>query len=136
MNGELDPEKAAELYEEVLRSFFGEKPQFDFNLLGLGTNGHTASLFPHTEVLKEKKRWVVGYYVDEVKMSRLTLTAPAINESQFILFLVSGKEKAGVVDEVINGARDPERLPAQLIQPESGRVTWLLDKPAALALEK
>ena len=129
---ELGPQKAAEAYEKTLRQFFpGDAwPQIDFNLLGLGENGHTASLFPHTKLLHENKRWVAAECIEEVHMDRITMTAPAINHSRQIVFFISGASKADVVKEVKEGPRDPERLPAQLIKPEGGSLLWLLDKDA------
>jgi 6-phosphogluconolactonase len=129
------PEKVAADYERTLREFFpgaaSDWPQIDLNLLGLGENGHTASLFPHTPVLHDDKHWVAGLYIEEVKMERITMTTPAINHSRNIVFLVSGASKAQVVHDILHGPRDPERLPAQLIQAEAGSVIWLLDRPAA-----
>lgn len=128
-----DPQKVAADYERTLREFFpgAAWPQLDLNLLGLGENGHTASLFPHTPVLHENKKWVAGLYIEEVKMERITMTVPAINHSRNIAFFVAGGSKAQVVNDIIHGARDPERLPAQLIQAEAGNLIWLLDRPAA-----
>ena len=100
-------------------------------LLGLGENGHTASLFPHCPALNETKRLVVADWVEEVKAHRLTMTAPLINAARQIVFLVSGAAKAQVLQDVLNGARQPENLPAQLISPGSGKLTWMADKDAA-----
>lgn len=131
---------AAVAYERDIISFFalapGNFPRFDLSLLGLGTNGHTASLFPYSKVLHETSRLVVADYVDEVKQSRITLTVPAINQSRDILFLVTGAEKASIVKEVLFGPVDTERLPAQLIRASSGNSTWLLDRAAASQLPK
>lgn len=131
-----DPQKVAADYERTLREFFPGSawPQLDLNLLGLGENGHTASLFPHTSVLHDRANWVAGLYIEEVKMDRITMTVPAINHSRNIAFFVAGESKAEVVRDILHGARDPERLPAQLIQAEAGTVTWLLDRPAARLL--
>jgi len=119
----------------VLASYFGAEPiRFDFVLLGLGTNGHTASLFPGTPVLNETKRQAEEVYVAELDMWRVTLTAPVLNAAAIAAFLVSGADKADVVREIIRGPRDPDRLPAQLIRPESGEAVWLLDAPAAARL--
>lgn len=131
---------AAAAYERDIVSFFGlaagEFPKFDLILLGLGTNGHTASLFPHSKSLHESSRIVVSDYVDEVKQSRITLTAPAINSARDILFLANGSEKATVVKEILFGTPDTERLPAQLIHPVPGSTTWLLDRASAAQLPK
>ncbi len=130
-----DPREAARRYEALLRNFFtGGEPRFDLILLGLGENGHTASLFPGAAVLAEAARWVAEVYVAEPDLHRLTLTAPFINRAATVAFLVAGAAKAAVVREVIAGPRDPRRLPAQLIRPEPGELHWLLDKGAAGAL--
>ena len=141
------PADAARAYEETLRATFSQRstrgtstknaveyPRFDLVLLGLGTNGHTASLFPHTQVLQETTRWVAAEYVEEVKMNRITLTAPAINAAENIHFLVAGSDKAATVHQVLNGEYRPEELPAQLIRPSSGHIVWLLDRDAASQL--
>ena len=138
---ELENADAAALaYEHELMSFFslaaGEFPRFDLILLGLGTNGHTASLFPYSKVLHENSRLVVADYVEEVKQSRITLTVPTINNARDILFLVTGADKASVVKEVLFGPTDTERLPAQLVHANSGSSTWLLDRAAASQLPK
>ncbi|HEV2112715.1 MAG TPA: 6-phosphogluconolactonase [Terriglobales bacterium] len=131
-----DPQKVAADYERTLRELFpgAPWPQIDLNLLGLGENGHTASLFPHTPVLHDDKDWIAGLYIEEVKMERITLTVPAINHSRNIAFFISGASKAQVVHDILHGPRDPERLPAQLIQAEAGNLIWLLDRPAAALL--
>ncbi len=128
------PEEAARSYEQELKDFFNGDPIFDFVLLGLGSNGHTASLFPHRPVLHDQTHWVAADHVDEVGMDRITLTTRALNAARTVAFLVSGADKAEVVLEVVNGPRDPERLPAQLIAPVSGQLRWLLDETAASPL--
>lgn len=126
------PENDALIYEAQLKNIFpGAFPSFDLNLLGLGENGHTASLFPHTEILNEKTRWVKNVYVKEINMDRISLTAPAINSSKQILFLVSGENKSDAVNKILNGERNPEALPAQMINPTNGELFWFLDKAAA-----
>ena len=130
-----DPREAARRYEALLKNFFaGGAPSFDLILLGLGENGHTASLFPGAPVLTEAARWVAEVYVAEQDLYRLTLTAAFINRAATVAFLVDGAAKAAVVREVLQGPRDPSRLPAQLIHPEPGELHWLLDKAAAGAL--
>src|SRR6185503_16968169 len=94
---------------------------------GLGENGHTASLFPHTNILNEKTRWVKEVFVEEEKSFRITRTVPAINASKQIVFLVSGKNKAQTLYDVLNQKQDPQKLPAQLIQ---GEIIWMLDRDA------
>ncbi len=132
-------EAAATAYEREIISFFqsgpGEIPQFDLVLLGLGTNGHTASLFPHSHLLRENTHLVAAEYIDEVKQSRISFTAPLLNAARNVLFLVTGAEKASVTNEVLFGSSDPERLPAQLIHP-AGSEVWLLDLAATAALPK
>ncbi len=131
---------AAAAYEREIISFFqaagGEIPKLDLVLLGLGTNGHTASLFPNSKLLYESYRLVAAEYIDEVKQSRITFTTPLLNAARNVLFLVTGADKASVANEVLFGPPDPERLPAQLIHPTSSSESWLLDRAAAAALPK
>jgi len=134
-----DLDAAARDYEnEIARSFgaqsSGEPPAFDLILLGLGTDGHTASLFPYTPALREIRRWVAPNYIPALKANRLTLTTPILNRAKTILFLVSGIEKAVALQAVLEGPSDPERLPAQLIRPVAGRLLWLIDQAAASRL--
>ncbi len=110
-------------------------PRFDLILLGLGADGHTASLFPHAPARRETARWVIAYFVDKAKKNRITLTAPVINAAENILFLVAGAEKVQAVRAVLRGDYRPDDLPAQLIQPTHGRMVWLLDREAARGLE-
>lgn len=187
IDGTLSPAESATQYEAVLRSFFGsEPPRFDLVFLGLGENGHTASLFPHTPVLNEKSRWVREVNILDVDqllrappdlssllqelerdfeiafspeqqaaiktpadalaaaeqelrkkqqvLERVTMTAPLLNQAALIAFLTAGRGKAKVLGEVIEGAPDPQRLPAQLIRPERGELRWMLDKAATAQL--
>jgi 6-phosphogluconolactonase len=130
------PDTAAREYEQTLREILGQaRASFDLVLLGLGANGHTASLFPHTPALVETLRWCVDVWVPELNATRITLTAPLLNRASNILFLVAGEEKARVVYQVLRGHYDPGLLPAQLIRPEHGKVIWLLDQTAASVLE-
>lgn len=124
--GELAPEDAADDYQARLGALFSGAPSFDLVLLGLGENGHTASLFPHTPALDETERWVVAVR-PAGEEPRITLTAPVINTAQTVAFQVSGAKKRAVLREVRHGPRDPARLPAQLIAPESGDLRWLVD---------
>jgi 6-phosphogluconolactonase len=142
IHGEEDPEEAAAAYEKELRTFFGVKatdgsPQlgFDLILLGMGDNGHTASLFPGSPALREKQRWVMAQYVEVVSMWRITLTPVVINAAKNVIFIVSGAEKAEQLHSVIEGPFQPEVLPAQIIRPAAGRLLWLLDKAAAGGLK-
>jgi 6-phosphogluconolactonase len=138
MEGELDPEVAAARYEAVVRAAFGlkgdELPVFDLVLLGMGDDGHTASLFPHTEALHETGRLVVANHVLQKETWRITLTASVINHGREVAFLIEGAGKAQVVHDVFLGAYDPESKPSQLVRPESGQVTLLLDAAAAAQL--
>lgn len=131
-------EEAAAAYERTLRRALqppaGSVPVFDLVLLGLGTNGHTASLFPHTKVLHEADRLVAAEYVEEVESFRITMTARLLNRARILMFLVTGGEKASVLNEVLFGGFDPDRLPAQLVRPDSGDVTWIVDQSAAALL--
>ena len=134
--GEMDPKAAAAEYETELRAFFaGEAfPHFDMVLLGLGGDGHTASLFPGAEAVNERERWVVGQYVEKLAAWRLTLTPPAINVAREVTFLVSGEAKAAILHQVLAATYEPERLPAQVVRPVAGRVVWLVDEAAAAQL--
>ncbi|MGA3343950.1 MAG: 6-phosphogluconolactonase [Terracidiphilus sp.] len=138
IEGELEPEAAAVRYEEELRSSFhldgAGSPRFDLVALGLGSDGHTASLFPHSQAIHETNRLVVANRVPQTGASRVTLTWPMINRARSVFFLVSGQEKASVLKEVLTGPHDPERLPSQLIWPSSGILTLILDKAAAALL--
>jgi 6-phosphogluconolactonase len=127
-----NPQQAAQAYEDELREFFStQNPNFHLLLLGLGSNGHTASLFPHTSVLNEQKRWVSEVYVDELGMYRVTFTAPFINQADQVVFLVSGADKAQALEDVLEGSYRPHELPAQLIRPKGEHPTWLVDKAAS-----
>lgn len=136
MHGETVPAAAgAKAYESELKSFFHidkSLPVFDFILLGLGEDGHTASLFPRNEVLKEEDHWVSAPFVDKLNASRLTLTFPVINHARRVLFLVSGTSKASIIHDLFSGEH-PGRLPAQMVQP-AGDLIWLLDHEAASKL--
>jgi len=134
-------------YEALLRGFFSLREAGpDLILLGLGNNGHTASLFPHTLVLIEEESWVAEVLVDTAAGAgttaagadfwRVTLTAPFINTAAIVVFLVTGAAKAEAVEEVVAGAYDPDRLPAQLIRPAHGDLRWYLDEEAAASLSR
>jgi 6-phosphogluconolactonase len=138
MEGELPPDVAAARYESELRNAFrlegAESPRFDLISLGMGPDGHTASLFPHTEALHEMSRLVTANTVPQLNTTRITLTWPVINHARSVFFLIAGEDKADRVHEVFIGPRDPERLPSQLIWPSSGILTLFLDKAAAARL--
>jgi 6-phosphogluconolactonase len=124
-------------YESEMRGFFGdaEWPRLDLVMLGMGDDGHTASLFPGTTALEERRAWVVANWVEKFKTWRITLSAPVINAARHLLFLVTGAGKAERLREVLKGAREPSRLPSQLIQPREGSLEWYVDRAAAARLE-
>ncbi|HPL28084.1 MAG TPA: 6-phosphogluconolactonase [Anaerolineae bacterium] len=129
--------QAAAAYEEELRATFAGKDAcatFDLVLLGLGDDGHTASLFPGSPALREETRWVAATESPD-GLPRVTLTAPFINRAALVAFLVSGAAKAPALLAVLHGPRDPQRRPAQLICPIAGELLWLVDAAAAQLLE-
>ncbi len=129
------PQQAATQYEQELREFFStQNPHFHLVLLGLGKNGHIASLFPHTPVLNEKDRWVSEVFIKRLNMYRVTFTAPFINQASQVVFLVSGLDKARVLERVLEGPYQPRKLPAQLIRPNGTQPIWLVDKAASVKL--
>ncbi len=138
MEGELDPEDGAARYEAEIRNTLklegAETPTFDLILLGLGPDGHTASLFPHTEGLNNMTNIVIANHVPQKDTWRLTLTWPVITQGREVAFLIEGEEKAEMIKTVWAGTYDPETWPAQLIRPASGRLTLLLDRDAAAQL--
>jgi 6-phosphogluconolactonase len=138
IQGELVPEVAAAEYEFDIRRTFrlegAEAPRFDVVVLGMGDDGHTASLFPHTHAIHEMGRLVVANEVPQMNTWRITLTWPVINHAREVFFLIEGAKKAAVLKEVFTGPRDVERLPSQLIWPASGILTLILDKAAAAQL--
>lgn len=147
IRGEDVPAAAAAAYECELRQLFATPDgpprslpgvRFDLVLLGMGDNGHTASLFPGTPALRETgldARWVMAQYVDELTMWRVTLTPVVINAAAEVLFLVSGASKATMLRRVLTGRPQPDLLPAQLIAPQTGNLSWLVDAAAAAELE-
>lgn len=130
---EKDPETAALEYEQTLRKFFGlqpgQFPRFDLVFLGLGPDGHTASLFPGTAALNETSRLVVANWVEKFRTYRLTLTLPVLDHAASVVFLVSGADKASIVHEVLQN--ENANLPSQKVRPVDGRLLWLLDGAAA-----
>jgi len=139
IKGELDPEVAAKQYEAEIRAEFGLEskgadPVFDLVLLGMGDDGHTASLFPHTAALHEEKRIVVANHVPQKETWRVTLTWPVINAGREVAFLIEGGAKTQVLHDVLLGPYDPETHPSQLIRPVSGNLEMLLDRAAAATL--
>jgi 6-phosphogluconolactonase len=129
-------EESAGTYEALLRGFFADDPRFDLMLLGMGADGHTASLFPGTPALAERDRWAVGVCPPTQELCRITLTAPVINSAAVVAFQVSGADKAPALRDVLKGSRDPERLPSQLIHPTNGELIWLVDESAASLLPR
>jgi 6-phosphogluconolactonase len=136
INSELPPAQAAAEYESELRNFFHDQlPIIDLVLLGLGADGHTASLFPHTPALSENRRWVTDVFLKDQEMYRITLTAPLINQANQVVFMVSGEKKSSAVQNVLEGNYLPRFYPAQLIRPTSGNPIWLLDRTAGSKLK-
>jgi 6-phosphogluconolactonase len=135
IRGELPPEEAAKAYEEELRIFFQTEdvPRVDLILLGLGADGHTASLFPWTAALEVHDRWVVANPVPRLGTTRITLTLPVINAARAVIFLVAGEDKAEALREILEGDADPRAYPAKLVQPPSGP-EWMVDQSAASLL--
>ena len=165
MRTDIDPEESAKEYESILKEYFPEVvsyklqaasdltspsaaeglPEarhvsrfttFDLVLLGLGDNAHTLSLFPGEEVIHEKDRWVRSVFVKEINMQRITLTAPVVNLSKRIAFLVSGQDKADAVSHILSDNYDPDLYPAQVIKPFNGELYWFLDEVAAMRVKK
>jgi 6-phosphogluconolactonase len=138
MRTELPPPEAADKYEQELRATFiiaeGALPRFDFNLLGMGPDGHTASLFPHTVALTETKRLVVANEVPQLETTRITLTAPVFNAAATTIFMIAGADKADALQAVLRGPTNPDEYPSQLIAPTDGELLYLLDRAAAAKL--
>jgi 6-phosphogluconolactonase len=133
-----DAAAAAGAYEQVMRKFFetapGAFPRFDVILLGMGPDGHTASLFPETAALKEKSRWVVANWVEKLQTYRITLTLPVLNQARLVAFLISGTDKAAALHEVLEGKGPAEKYPSKLVQPRDGKLIWFVDRAASSEL--
>jgi len=127
------PDQGAGEYEKEMKKFFGESgsPVFDLVLLGVGEDGHTASLFPGSDLIQERSRLVAPVYLGEPKKDRITLTLPVLNQARHILFLVAGHSKAEVVRAILGKEGHQEGYPAGLVHPVRGQVTWLIDEEAA-----
>lgn len=129
------PSEAAKVYAEELKLFFAlrgeEWPRFDLILLGMGPDGHTASLFPGTLAVRETSALVVSPWVDKLKSYRITLTPPVLNHAANILFFVAGADKAAALHEVLEGKYQPDLYPAQIVRPVNGTLTWMVDRAAA-----
>jgi 6-phosphogluconolactonase len=133
MRGEIDANEAAKEYGLMLKERFGDGG-LDLVLLGMGDDGHTLSIFPGQPAIDEKEHRVVGYFAENSstgKSWRITMTAPFVNKSRNIIVMLAGASKAARLKEVLEGPRDPHRLPIQLIQPVDGKMTWLIDVAAA-----
>lgn len=132
------PDQAAANYESMIRNFFGVAtgtvPRFDLILLGLGDDGHTASLFPHSPALEEQRDLVVANFVEKFKTYRITFTPLLINEAASVLFVISGSAKSDALKEVLKGEYRPKLFPSQLIQPTNGELRFLVDRDAAALL--
>jgi 6-phosphogluconolactonase len=141
MQGENpDVDSAAAHYAQELNEVFtvgqGALPRFDLVDLGMGDDGHTLSLFPGTQALQEREKWVTANWVEKFHTNRITLTAPVVNNAALVAFLAPGAGKASRLKEVIEGPKETTRLPSQLIQPEVGRLLWIIDKAAAADLSQ
>jgi 6-phosphogluconolactonase len=140
--GSEDPDaaKAADNYEKEICGFFqlesGRLPQFNCVLLGMGSDGHTASLFPGTDALRETTRLAVANWVEDQRAFRITLTIPVLNNAELVIFLVSGQQKAQTLKQVFQGSPSSEPLPARRIRPCHGRLLWIVDRAAAGGLTK
>lgn len=135
MRGEDEPVEAARAYAGILAKEFEENPpRFDLVLLGMGEDGHTASLFPGSQALDDAGQLVAAPYVAKLKAHRLTLTFRTINAARTVMFLVSGEAKAEVLSRVLEGERDARRYPSQGVEPEAGELVWLVDEAAAKSL--
>ncbi len=135
---EKDPQRAAEMYEKTLQSFFhlkpGQLPRFDLMLLGMGPDGHTASLFPGTSALKVRDRLVVANWVEKFQANRITFTFPVLNQSACDLYLVVEESKASALRQVLEQDGDP--VPAKMVQPDDGELLWFVDRAATVALAR
>ncbi len=137
-DGSQPVERAASSYEMKMGKFFGTgaPPRFDLALMGMGDDGHTASLFPGMPQVNEMERWVVGYFVDDARKERVSLTFPVLNASRFLLVLLEGEKKAKMAKEVLKGPSDPPRYPVQYLRPTDGKLVFALDEAAASLLKK
>lgn len=133
-----DAGRAAELYQQEISGFFqlktGQWPRFDCVLLGMGSDGHTASLFPQTAALDEQHRMVVANWVEKIQAQRITMTVPVLNNAESIIFLVCGDNKAETLRLVLKGEKRPKQYPAQMIEPVHGKLLWFIDQAAAREL--
>lgn len=137
MPGEGEPHFSASAYEETLRQFFGTKewPSFDLLLLGVGADGHTASLFPGSSALGEKARWVAASYIEKLSAYRLTLTLPVLNHAEEVHFLIAGKEKGEIVRALLADGRPEDRIPAAMVRPVEGTRRVFVDLAASRLIQ-
>ena len=137
-DGSLPVEQAASAYEIKMGKFFGRGalPRFDLTLLGMGDDGHTASLFPGMAQVNERDKWVVGYFVDQERKERVSLTFPVLNASRSLLVMMEGQKKAERLKDVLEGASDPPRYPVQHLRPSDGKLIFAMDSAAASLLKK
>jgi len=133
VKGEEPPDKAASDYEKEIRRFFGESeiPVFDLIFLGIGEDGHTASLFPGSKSIEETVRLAIPVYLEKPGKNRVTLTLPVLNHAGEVLFLAAGSSKAAVVSEILEDGEKKKRFPAGLVHPAPEKMTWLIDQEAA-----
>lgn len=135
MRTDISPEESAAEYEKVVKAYFeGSETTFDFVLLGMGDDGHTLSLFPGTEVIHEQHALATSFFLQAQDMYRITLTAPVVNDAACVAFLAAGAGKAEVLKQVLNGDRNVDLYPSQIIQPEKGQLHWFIDEAAAALL--
>ena len=132
----ITPEHSAKAYDALLHQYFSEKKtSFDVVILGLGDDGHTLSLFPGKPVIHEQKKWVDAFWLPEQDMYRITLTHPLVNRAANVAFLVSGEKKVHALNEVLKGAYNPDKYPAQIIKPYPGELHWFVDSAASKGIK-
>ncbi|KAA6438596.1 6-phosphogluconolactonase [Dyadobacter flavalbus] len=132
MRTDLDPDSSAKAYESILKTYFQDsETTFDLVLLGMGDDGHTLSLFPGTDVIHEQNAWATSFFLPAQDMYRITLTAPLVNQSACVVFLAAGSGKAETLKNVLQGERNIDLYPSQIINPENGQLHWFVDEAAA-----
>jgi len=135
MRTDITPEESAAEYEKIVKTYFeGSETTFDFVLLGMGDDGHTLSLFPGTEVIHEQNALATSFFLKAQDMYRITLTAPVVNDAACVAFLAAGAGKAEVLKQVLQGEKNVDRYPSQIIQPVKGELHWFVDEAAAALL--
>lgn len=135
MRTDISPEESAAAYEQLIKTYFdGSETTFDFVLLGMGDDGHTLSLFPGTEVIHEENALATSFFLQAQDMYRITLTAPVVNNAACVAFLAAGAGKAEVLKQVLQGERNVDLYPSQIIQPVKGQLHWFVDEAAAALL--